>query len=102
MWSGLVRNDGHHATPGKLRRSIEKVECQQEAQTHNLCPKALHELTCGSRGAASREHVVDDEDPAAARARIGVHLEPVGSVLERVLDARLHRRQLARLAYRDE
>src|SRR3954469_8847755 len=72
---------------------------------HERGPRAaepLHHISSGARRPASREQIVDDEDPLAGRHRVLVHLERVRSVLEIVGRAHARRRQLAGFAHRRE
>ena len=65
-----------------------------------IAAELLDELDRRLRGAAGREHVVVDEHALARRDRVGVHLERVEAVLERVLDADRPPGQLAGLPRR--
>ena len=53
----------------------------------------------GGRGAARRDHVVDDQIAPAAADRIRVHLEMIEAVLELVANRDRRARQLAALAH---
>ena len=59
-------------------------------------PSRSTSRTDGRRGAAGREHVVDDQHLLAGRDRVAVDLEQVGAVLELVLLALDLPRELAR------
>ena len=56
----------------------------------------------GAGGSASGDEVVDQHDALAFPDGIGMYLEPVGAVFERVIDADGFRRQFAGLAHGDE
>ena len=62
----------------------------------------LHQLSYGGGRAAGGQHVVDDQNPLPGFDGIGVHLQLVGAIFERILHAHRLGRQFPRLTNRDE
>ena len=69
-----------------------------KSDADDLAAELLDEVADRLDGAARREHVVVDEHALALAERVGVQLERVLAVLERVVRADRLRRQLARPA----
>src|SRR5688572_13945033 len=78
-----------------LPLSLQEVQDHKEAQPDDLGPDALQQVAGCARRATCRQHVVHDQYPRRALASVGVDLEPVRSVLQRVLDAGRLVRKLA-------
>src|SRR5215207_1766453 len=81
---------------------VQELELDHEGQTDDLATELLDEIHLRSRRSTSREQVVVDEDSLPRRDRVGVELQCVEAVFERVLDAHGHPGELAGLAGRDE
>ena len=52
---------------GQFRAAVESLQLDQKRDADDLSADAAHERRGGLRGAAGREHVVDDQDALAVR-----------------------------------
>src|SRR5581483_3184985 len=86
----------------ELVAPVQELELDDERQPDHLAAELLDEVDRRLRGAAGREHVVVDQHPLAGDDRVGVHLERVEAVLERVLGRHRSPGELARLTRGDE
>ena len=77
-------------------RPCEEPELEHEREADDLAAEPLDQPGGRGRGAAGRDHVVDDRTCSPGRDRVAVDLEQVGAVLELVLLALDLPRQLAR------
>src|SRR6266545_7469632 len=100
--SPLVLDQREDVVALEALASVQKLELDHEGQSDDLATELLDEIHLRSRRSASREQVVVDEDSLPRRDRVGVELQCVEAVLERVLDAHGPPGELARLAGRDE
>ena len=64
--------------------AAELVELDEDADAGDPAAQRLDEVDRRSRGAAGGEHVIDNENRAAAVDGVTVDLERVGAVLELV------------------
>ena len=69
--------------PSALRPSSARSSMRKAKPTISA-PRRSSSRPVAASGAAGREQVVDDQDPLAPADRVGVDLERVGAVLERV------------------
>ena len=86
----------------QLESTVEEVELDQKRQADELAADASDQPRRRLCRAARGEHVVHDQHALSGAKRVLVNLEAVGAVLERVVLALGLRRQLPRLANRDE
>ena len=71
----------------QLLRAFEEREVYQEAAADDFAAGLLDQAGGGFGGAAGGDEVVNQQDALAARHRVGVHLDAIGPVLERILRA---------------
>ena len=83
-------------------RPSRKRQLHQEGAADDLGAQAGHELAQRPGGAAGGQQVVVDQHAGAVGQGVGVDLQGVDAVLERVLGADRLRGQLAGLARRHE
>src|SRR4029079_558374 len=77
--------------------AVQELELDDERQPDDLAAELLDELDRRLRGPARRQHVVVDQDALALDDRVGVHLQRVEAVFERVLRCPAPPRHLAGL-----
>jgi hypothetical protein len=69
---------------GEPLAAAQERQLDDEATAHDLPAELLHEVRDRLHGAAGRQHVVVDQDARAFSDQVGVQLERVLAVLERV------------------
>src|SRR5262245_42566548 len=94
----LVLDQREHVVPFQAFPAFEKRQLEQARQADYLAAELLDEVDRRLRGAPGREHVVVNEHSLTQLDRVGVDLELVEAVLERVLGRNGTPRQLAGLA----
>src|SRR5207253_215020 len=98
----LVLEDSVHGFAGQALTTVERHELDEERHGVHLSAQPSHQIGCRARCSTGGEKVVDDQDALAVADGIGVHLERIGSVLERVGLSNRLRRELPRLAHWSE
>ena len=78
---------------GKSMLAAEFRDGEEESASHHLSTDLLDELASCRRGAAGREHIVNDQHAGRRRTCINMHLESVFTILECVVQARASPRQ---------
>ena len=81
---------------------VEILELHQKRESFDVRAKSFEQPRRSGRRAARREQVVDHQHALALLQGVGVNLERVGAVLERILFGQSIVRQLARLTNGDE
>ncbi len=87
-----------HVVRGQPLTTPEKRQLDEEYAAHDLPSKSSDEVTDRTGGAAGGKQIVMNEHPRSARERIGVDLQCVDPVLERIFGADRLVWQLAWLA----
>ena len=98
----LVDRQALYEMVAKASTTIEATDFEQEAESDDDSPKLFDEPARCCCGAASGEHIVDDQHSFAGVDGVAVHLEFVGAVLEAVFLTHDSPRQFARLAHRNK
>lgn len=116
MMIGAVRRVPTHGTAGSRRhrhqcaagfvaqfvQSVESSQPHDEAESDDRAPGRLDQIHGRLRRSAGRDEIVDDQHPIARTDGRRLDLHFFGAVFEIVFLGDGLRRQLARLAYRDE
>src|SRR5579863_470445 len=101
-WRASIRNEGHDFRAGNLLSSSQRGQLDQECEGFHRGAEALEQACRRARRAAGGEYVVDNQNALTLGNCVGVNLERVSSVFERVLFGKPLVGQLSRLAHRDE
>jgi len=91
-----------HRVRLELLAPAERRELHQKRAGRDIPAEPADQIGKRVCGAARRQQVIVNQDAGAARKRVGVNLERVEPILERVLRADRVARQLSALARRDE
>src|SRR5687767_7104947 len=71
----------------ELLAAVQELELDHEGKADHLAAQLLDKVDLGPGGAAGREQVVVDEHAGTALDRVGVELERVEPILQRILRA---------------
>ena len=85
-----------------LSRPFEEGELDDAGGTPHVGADPAQQLDRGLHRPAGRQQVVEHHDPLTGRDRVGLDLDRVGAVFERVFVADRRARQLVLLAYHRE
>jgi len=91
----LVRNEGNDVEVRQQIASLQGREFDEHGQGDDVRPEAFQELARGCGRAAGRQQIVDDDDAIVLGQRVGMNLERVRAVLERVVLGECRERQFA-------
>src|SRR5579863_5151412 len=97
-----VRKERDDVMTRELVASAQVSQLDQEGEGVDAGAEALEQPPRSGGGAARCEQVVDDQHVVATADGVGVDLERIGPVFERILFAKLVVRQLSGLSNRDE
>src|SRR5215210_5679922 len=100
----LERHEGvhFHALVAQLSCAADIGQVDDEGRCHDIAAGFAEEIDGGGGRAAGSDQIVDQEDPVTLPNGVGVNLDGVDAVFERIFLAEVAVMQLAPLGNRNE